>query len=61
MVAALLLPLQPGFDAGDAAALRSAVTSDDAARVLVTALAEALAAYASSAQAQGKLTTDHDT
>jgi hypothetical protein len=60
VVAALLLPLQPGSDAGDAVALRSAVASDDAARVLVTALAEALAAYANSAQAQGKLTTIHD-
>ena len=55
MVAALLLPLQPDSEADDVAALRSAVTSDDAARVLITALAEALAAYGNSAQAQGKL------
>ena len=55
MVAALLLPLQPDSEADDVAALRSAVTSDDAARVLIAALAEALAAYGNSAQAQGKL------
>jgi hypothetical protein len=54
VVAALLLPLQPGSDAENTAALQSAIASDDCARVLVTALSGALAAHADNIQPQGK-------